>query len=114
MGNPKSNQSKIALWAINPFEEETRPSLVAVEELKKWTEASGYLLRPVHALYVSSIDAPPDDYGSWVRRFVPAVEAEISRYLKGMDLPALQAPKVLVHHGVSSHSAVDALIQYAQ
>jgi len=105
---------KIALWAVNPFEEETRPSAAAIDELKKWAEASGFLLQPVHVLYVSSIDAPPDDYGGWVRRFIPAVEVEVSKFLNGMDLPGIQAPKVLVHHGVSIHSAVDALIQYAQ
>ena len=109
-----ATEKKIALWAVNPFEEETRPSAAAIDELKKWAEASGFLLQPVHVLYVSSIDAPPDDYGGWVRRFIPAVEVEVSKFLSGMDLPGIQAPKVLVHHGVSIHSAVDALIHYAQ
>jgi nucleotide-binding universal stress UspA family protein len=108
-----SSSKKIALWAINPFEEETRPSPAVVQELKKWAEACGYAIQPIHVLYVSSIDAPPDDYGGWVKRFVPAVEAEVSNYLKGMDLPALKEPRVLVHHGVSIHSAVDALLKYA-
>ena len=38
MSNPNTPKTKIALWAVNPFEEETRPGQAVVDELKKWAE----------------------------------------------------------------------------
>lgn len=105
---------KVAVWAINPFEVETRPGSAVQEELKKWASANDTELQPVHVFYVPSADVPAADRGAWVKRYIPALEKEVTSYLSTLSLPAMRAPKVLIQHGGSTHEAVETLIQYAE
>jgi nucleotide-binding universal stress UspA family protein len=114
MSQNQGKPPKVAVWAINPFEEETRPSPAVIAELRRWAEATGHAIQPVHVFYVSPTDAPPQGHESWIKRFIPALEAETAHYIKGMDVPGMLEPKVLVQRGGFTHAAIEVLVQYAQ
>lgn len=103
-----------AIWAINPFDLEARPTASALAELGFWAEATRTKIQPVHVLFVPSADLAQDERGAWVRRYVPAVEAEMARYLHAVDLPSLKPPRVLVQQGGGTRQAVQLLDQFTQ
>lgn len=101
LNTPAAN--KIALWAIDPYELETRPNRAAQEELQKWAVATETLIQPVHVL----------EHGAQLVRSIPAIEEELTRYLSTMSLPMTLTPRVLVQPGGSKREAVDILTKYA-
>jgi nucleotide-binding universal stress UspA family protein len=110
----KNQEAPIAVWAINPFEDETRPGPETLRELRAWAQAQGIRLQPTYVLYVSNSDMAPVNGGTWVRRFAPAIEREANRYLEGMNLPTLMPPKILIQRGGFTGETVDTLLRYAQ
>jgi nucleotide-binding universal stress UspA family protein len=106
--------SKIAIWAVDPFERETRPGHAVIEELKNWAAATGMRIQPIHILYSPSADVPDDERGSWVMNYVPAVAKEVTQYLTEVGLSGTLEPKVLVQRHGSTGAAVEILLQYAK
>lgn len=105
---------RLAVWAINPFEVETRPGSAVIDELETWLGATGTAVQPVHVLGVPAAVLSPDAHGSWSEPYLAATEKETAEYLNGIGLPQLLQPKVLLHHGGTAEGAARVLLDYAQ
>ena len=75
------NPGKKVIWAIDPFEKETRPNPGIIQEFIDWTNAAGYVVQPIHILPVSNIDPNEIDDGTWLQRSVPSAEKVATQYL---------------------------------
>ena len=107
---------KKAVWAIDPFETETKPSPAAQEALRQWVTRLGFVVQPVHLINTSSIDLPLEEQGSWLNRYIPTVKKAVTDYLKEIRLPEVpkfMEPNIIVERSLSVHKLVDCLIEYA-
>ena len=109
---PKTQPTLI--WAIDPFEVDTKPQPIIQKELRRWLEDTGTALLPVHVLHVPITDLSEEENGSWVKRYVPGVQKELAGYLSSMGFPPMAELKVLVERVGSASEAADVLVKYAQ
>ena len=82
--------SGTVIWAVDPFDPEQRPLSSAVHELAQWVERAGLRLQPVYVVspgekQLEAGEVPP----------LPAIEAELGRYLQRYPLRGEVRPRVL-------------------
>jgi len=108
------NQTKKVIWAIDPFEMETRPNPGIIQEFLAWSKAAGYAIQPIHILPVSTIDPAEIDDGTWLQRSVPSAEKTAAQYLTDLGAKDTLPPRVPLCPVQSRSKAVRRLLDLAE
>ena len=103
------------VWALDPFESETRPDPLAIRELREWHETAGAEIRPVYVLQpdipiaheMPGIDLDPKDQ-------IRATQFTLRHYLKDLDAEWTSPPAVIYDRSPTAASAVQRLLAFAR
>ena len=91
--------SEPVIWAIDPFEIETRPDAQLVEKLISWIDASGFKLQPVTVAE------------TYAERLGLGKSTE--QYLQSLGIQRFKKPLVLMDETSSRRGAVQKMIRFA-
>lgn len=106
-----SNPLKV-VWAIDPFETETRPSKELIAKLTRWLDESNLTLQPV---YVLSIPESEEDFHfkEDVAFRVRLANEAVQQYLKDVEVKRSLPVKMIVDTEVSRKRAIQKVIEFA-
>jgi nucleotide-binding universal stress UspA family protein len=109
MKNLKQKKPGTVLWAVDPFEEECRPSASGAREMSRWAKKAGLEILPVHVVSPSARERADG--------LVPGPEdahATVVRYLREFGIRGLASPCVLFDESYSREGAIRKLLQLAE
>jgi nucleotide-binding universal stress UspA family protein len=101
---------KKIIWAIDPFDTETRPDASALKELIAWKESPDVEIVPA---YVLSFDSDEESEAHFPKHLQGARHAS-RHYVDSAGVGAADYPVVLVERSGSIQNAVDRLIRFAK
>ena len=109
-----TTSKQVVVWAIDPFEKETRPDRPLVHKLMNWARSSNLELQPVHILAAPKDTA--DEYleGAGIGRYISAAEKTAERYLQDLGVVGARPVKVLLAGSTSRQEEVKDLLGYAE
>lgn len=101
------------VWALDPFEDETRPSLPLVQRLMRLLEESSLKLQPVYVLSI------PESGGDFhfkedVAFRVRLAEEATAQYLKFLKVTNALPVKVMVDTEVSRKRAIQKVVDFSE
>lgn len=97
----------VLVWAIDPKEKETRPSLGQFQSLKRWADRMGWEIQPVTVITPSKQNLARGLFGS-----VNYVQRQLDAVLK--KYPKVRSARVLLNDGSTQASAVEKVIRFAR
>ncbi len=110
----KKEKKMRILWAVDAFEEKGQVRTHLVEALRRIAADRPVEIEPVYVLSPDELDLTVDLAAPWVRQFRPAVEKAIANIIKGVELPGLLPPQILIQKKSSLTNAVRTLTRYAK
>lgn len=108
------NSKQAVVWAIDPFEEQTRPDLTLVRQLMKWARSANLEIQPVYILSL-----PLDETGDFLEgrgtsANVTAAEEAAESYLRELGFEGSLPVKVIFSDSPSRKECVSALLKFAE
>ena len=106
---------KKIIWAVDAFH---KPDLLrrhAVEDLRNLVKGTGAKsVEPVYVLSPDQLNLSLEFSAPWVEHHAQAVEKALTHLIKGIDVPHLSSPKVIVQNIPSITQSAKALSSYAR
>jgi nucleotide-binding universal stress UspA family protein len=105
--------SKSFLWAIDPFEADTKPNAENLRHLLAWATSKDYRPQPV---YVSAVSEKTGDAVSSKSRSLLETKAQdaIAKYLKDAGIENALPAKILFHEKASRKEAIAEVVRLAE
>src|SRR5688572_24119512 len=108
-------KGKKVVWAIDPYELDTRPGQAAQEALRQWATRLQLAILPVHIINFSDSDLSLEERGTSLKSTIPIVKRVVSDYLSDLclfsglfpTLPQVREPKIIVEHSLPVHKLVE-------
>lgn len=107
------NKKETVVWAIDPFEKETRPAPSLVSKLLKWAQSSDLQIQPVYILSLQLGESADFLEGMGLSP-VPAAEKVSESYLQDLGVTGVLPVKVIFAGAPSRKTEVDALLDFAE
>jgi nucleotide-binding universal stress UspA family protein len=103
------------LWAVDPFEKETRPDQSVVQQLMNWAKTSNLDIQPVYILSLPLGESQDFLDGSGPSTFYTSAEKASEAYLRelGVEEKTTRPVKVILSDSPSRKECVTALLDYA-
>jgi nucleotide-binding universal stress UspA family protein len=108
MKTSKRKNSGCVIWAVDPFEDECRPSPSGAREMARWVRRAGLELLPVYVVSPS----PREKAEGKIPRMEDA-QATVVRYLREFGLRGVAEPCVILDNTSSRAGAIRDLLQLA-
>ena len=112
---PKSKVIKKIVWAVDAFH---KPDLLrkhAVEDLRNLVKGTGAkAVEPVYVLSPDQLNLALEFSSPWIEHHATAVKRALAHLVKGIDVPHLMTPKVLVQNIPSITQSAKVLAVYAR
>jgi len=105
----KSSEGRTVVWAVDPLDQETKPSAQAVRSLARWAKESGLGLQPV---YIVSMPLENLERGSLAA--VDEAQNVLDEFVGEYGLSNVLSADVIIDEGGTRQSAVHELIDYAK
>lgn len=105
-GNPST--AKTIIWAVDPFERETKPSKAALQSFWAWVASQDAAVQPVYVATPTTADLSLG-YIAPVRD----LEKRVDRFMKNLGFTSALPGKVIVDETSSRGGAVQRLLQLA-
>lgn len=98
------------IWAIDPFEKETKPDHSLIHKLTRWARSVNLEIQPVHVLPIS--EELPGDSPQEVRVFDQVIAAEkvSEAYLRNIGFYDHRPTKILAVRSPSREKEIEALL----
>lgn len=110
MSKKKRKMGKtVVIWAVDPFEDPTKPSALAIKSLDRWAGEMGLALQPV---YVASLF--PEDAAKGELFYLDRLEKKLDSFVEKYRIQNALHGEVLIDELGSRPGAVQALLAYAQ
>lgn len=117
MENVKSKMTEtqgVIVWAIDPFEKETKPDTVLVRRLMDWANASGFELQPVHILSVPNSKSEIYFGAGSVYEETPAAQKASEQYLRDLGVKGARPVEILVDYTSSGKGRVEKIVNFSK
>jgi nucleotide-binding universal stress UspA family protein len=101
------------VWAIDPFEKETRPDRTMVQSLLNWARSTGLEIQPVHVLALSRESLSEDTDETMTDRNISAAEKVCESYLRELGVTNARPARIRLSKSASQRDAVKSLLSFA-
>jgi len=101
------------IWAIDPFEKETKPDRSLVRQLMTWAELSGLDIQPVYVLSLPLEESGAFLEGAGSSSFLTAAEKSSEAYLRDLEVKGTRPVKIIFTESPSRKKCVTALLEFA-
>ncbi len=113
MSSSGQNKAMKILWAMDAFDKLERAQETELRMLRRIAARTPVEIVPIYALSPDELGLSIEFSGQWAEAYVPAAKKALAQKLKGVELPGLQEPHVLIQHRPSLKGTVEVLSHFA-
>lgn len=114
MGREKTKPARdVVIWAIDPFEGETKPSKAMVERFLKWAQGVNADIQPVYVLSVPKDEVDFSVLGADTNQYAESAKRAAVQYLTDLSLvEAVFPPKIILSGNATRMHEAKRLLEY--
>ncbi len=103
-----TTKPKVVIWAIDPFEESTKPTASVIQNISQWVKNPELDIQPVYVVSPSGADLRRGLFTG-----VDDSQKALERYVAKFEIPNVLPGKVIVNESASRAGAVQELLEFA-
>lgn len=104
-----ASMNKVILWAVDPYDAETKPSASTVNALRAWSQKSGFRIKPVYLASFPLVLTPQS-----LLSVLENAEKDLQSFVDQYGLANVLKPEVVLDGSGSRKGAIYELISFAQ